>query len=206
MQAIVQGGEGATLLSDIAGAGKKSNGQLKLYRTMYAEEANAIMDWVKIKKSKTEEAVADRIEASKFHNDESLGIIPIRGHLGNREQAETYLNNNKTMEEAETEEKAEEDNRPKNLVEFTLKPGVHKILFTPNYMAVQNTGKLTAVINEVAKARDKDTVGFPAASLNEGGLKGFIGLKSEKAGLPRTRAGPSASRWGKTRQRHFCFS
>ena len=80
------------------------------------------------------------------------------------------------------EENAENDNKPKQLVEFTLKPGVHKILFTPNYMAVQHTGKLTAVINEVAKGRDKDTNGFLAASRNEGSLSGYIGLKSEKRG------------------------
>ena len=52
--------EGATLLKDIAEAGKNSNGQLKLYRTMYEEEANAIIDWAGKKKSGTEGAVDEK--------------------------------------------------------------------------------------------------------------------------------------------------
>ncbi|MCG2584165.1 hypothetical protein [Massilia sp. TS11] len=159
---------GPALLNDLKKAGSKSKEQLKLYRSMSYEEAQGIMDWFKHKKTNTEALIAKGgAKAGVFHGlaaDEKngIGIMPVRNHMGDRDQAEYYY-------------------RPKKnaMVEFTLKPGAHDIMFTPAYLAVARAGRGA---NRAMVEMQGSSSNYPAASIHEGGLGGYIGVKAEAQG------------------------
>src|SRR5260370_40749634 len=82
------------------------------------------------------------------------------------------------------------------MLQYTLKPGAHNLLFTPELMALQGKGNALATIaaaqskaNQNQNQNQRQT--FPRASGNEGNLPGYIGVKSESAGPFSLTAGNS---------------
>lgn len=71
----------------------------------------------------------------------------------------------------------------KVLVKFALKPGAHRLLFTPLYMALAPVGIKNAFVAECARYLDPAMGGkFARADAHEGNKRGYIGLKSEERG------------------------
>ncbi len=162
---------GPQLLKEIQEAGRHYPEQLRLYRAMSNEEAQAIMEWDKSQRESTETQVRKGgISAKEFRVRKDTEIMPIKNHLGDKKQAESYY---KTGEN--------------KLLEFTLKPGAHEVLFDPDYMAIARSGKgALPVIAEYVKNKpkqqnEKEKI-FPPGSDSEGKLPGYIGLKAEQKG------------------------
>src|SRR5262249_38132751 len=93
----------------------------------------------------------------------------IKGHLGDADQARAHLR-----------KKA-----GRTLLEFTLKPGAHTILFDPRFMAIQAPTKgsvsgAAAYIAEYVHLKMDDK--FPQANAHEGERTGYSGVKSESLG------------------------
>lgn len=86
------------------------------------------------------------------------GVLPVVNHLGDEEQARTYLNK-------------KQDNV---LMKFVLKPGAHELLFHPDHMAVHgdSKGRTSQHLRDIHG-------GMPEAKDGEGKLGGYIGLKQE---------------------------
>lgn len=87
------------------------------------------------------------------------GVLPVINHLGDEEQARTYLS-------------TEEGNV---LMKFVLKPGAHELLFHPDHMAVigESQGRTPQFLRDIHG-------GMPQAKKGEGKLDGYIGIKQEK--------------------------
>lgn len=174
--------EGPNLRSKLNAAAASDSSQISIYRGMQQSEADAIVSW----SSSSERANVDSIVGSGGYKDgdtsnpklsgkqlagalkgkkgDPPGIIPIGAHLGDEGQASGY------------------GGRPgETVVKITLKPGAHKVLFDPNYIAVQAKGNPTAVINQVVKGQNGGQ-GPARASDGEGAKPGWIGLKSESDG------------------------
>ncbi|MGW4036787.1 eCIS core domain-containing protein [Streptomyces sp. NPDC004778] len=159
---------GPGLLAELkALAEKGETGRLKLYRTMMAEEANAIMEWKGLA-ALTEEWITSQEDTAgiskRFRGavaEGEAGIMPISNHLGDAGQADEYFTN----EDAQV------------TVEFTLKPGAHELLFSPDYMAISGDKGTPYHIRKTRETADKP---FPEAAAGEGALAGYIGLKPEE--------------------------
>ncbi|MGW6722917.1 eCIS core domain-containing protein [Streptomyces sp. NPDC054995] len=159
---------GPGLLAELkALAEKGETGRLKLYRTMMAEEANAIMEWKGLA-SLTEEWITSQEDtagiAKRFRGaveKGEAGIMPISNHLGDAGQADEYFTNEDTQV----------------TVEFTLKPGAHELLFSPDYMAISGDKGTPYHIRKTRESADNP---FPEAAGGEGALAGYIGLKPEE--------------------------
>lgn len=160
---------GPALLMRLQRAAETDPRQLKLYRTMDKKEADAIRKWYADEKQATENLVQSKTtvsssELSKTLKDkESPRVLPIRGHVGDRAQAMSYHNTGKVV------------------LEFTLKPGAHQLLFDPDYLAMARSGRGASSVIAENEKRARGRV-FPAGSVSEGNLAGYIGLKSENRG------------------------
>lgn len=187
---------GVKLLADLETAAETDKSQLKLYRGMDVGEAEAIEQWFAEKKGDVEARIKelgepdakmpDRAAISKeLKNKQSPGIIPIKGHLGGADQAAKYAEEKQQPEtgkkkKAKAPAKTKGPEKPKKvLMEFTLKPGAHDLLFHKDHMALGRSGKDTSVL---AESKKRDGQIFPAATGNEGNLPGYIGVKSENHG------------------------
>ncbi|MFE7137658.1 DUF4157 domain-containing protein [Streptomyces sp. NPDC057644] len=159
---------GPGLLAELkALAEKGETGRLKLYRTMMAEEANAIMEWKGLA-AITEEWITSQEDtagiAKRFRGAVAkgeAGIMPISNHLGDAGQADEYFTNEDTQV----------------TMEFTLKPGAHERLFSPDYMAISGDKGTPYHIRKTRESADNP---FPEAAGGEGALAGYIGLKPEE--------------------------
>ncbi|MER6919108.1 hypothetical protein [Streptomyces spiralis] len=145
--------------------------QLKLFRTMPTEEADAILEWQAEKKDATEDWMRNPPKgkvALAFREDERVGAIPVRGHLGDEQQAGVYY------------DKGDDKSRAsKRTLMFVLKPDAHKLFFSPQYMALSETGTAPTAIRNSDKVEGHK---FPRAAGGEGNLPGYIGVKSESHG------------------------
>ncbi|MFF9035656.1 DUF4157 domain-containing protein [Streptomyces sp. NPDC014892] len=161
---------GPQLLEELAALGDKGKGRLKLYRTMFASEAVAIMDW-KGKAAATEQwlmteskdgnGIAKRFREAVADGSGDVGVMPVSNHLGDAGQAAEYFH----------------DEDKQVMVEFTLKEGAHERLFDPQYMAISGE---KGTPYHIRKTREEETGStFPTAAGGEGKLPGFIGLKPE---------------------------
>ncbi|MFJ9620881.1 DUF4157 domain-containing protein [Streptomyces sp. NPDC101181] len=160
---------GPKLLEQLKGLSDRGEtGRLKLYRTMMASEAIAIMNWKGLA-APTEEWISSQTEregiAKRFRGavaSGEAGVMPVENHLGDEGQAAAYFRD----EDAQV------------MVEFTLKPGAHELLFSPEYMAVSGD---QGTPYHIRKSREgADGGGFPEAAGGEGSLPGYIGVKPEK--------------------------
>ncbi|MFH9570013.1 hypothetical protein [Streptomyces sp. NPDC017230] len=134
-------------------------GRLKLYRAMSLEEAVSVM---KYWGGEAPAAVTEYIKAggatSKGFKTQHTGMT-IGKHLGDKGQAETYHK--------------KEGEGYVVLVEFTLKPGAHELLFDSDYMALGGDSHKSELIR-TAKGGN-----HPEATGNEGLRPGYIGIKPE---------------------------
>jgi hypothetical protein len=91
-------------------------------------------------------------------------LIYLGGHIGDKEQAETYAR--KLGEERGC------------LLTLTLKPGAHRVLFSPEHMAPSGKGHTRwmagLMFHHFGRCR--------LATANEGALAGYLGVKSERHG------------------------
>jgi len=167
---------GPKLLRDLAAlAQKSSNGRLALYRTMPESECQEIMAWYSTLKADTEAFVGQRAARDteairEAFREQKVGAMPIRGHVGDEQQARSYLAGTQSGRSGEI----------KVLVSFVLKPGAHELLFTPQYMVLAPTGIDNACVAEYE--RQLKMRSFFVANRGEGGKRGYIGLKSEDRG------------------------
>ncbi|WP_194909512.1 hypothetical protein [Catenulispora rubra] len=174
------------------GRGAAGQKQLKLYRTMDSDEAEAILAWKGAgKHAGTEQWLrssgnrsATAFHAAKTAPDSQIGAMPVKKHLGDWEQAHHYykLNHDRSYDEAAKGNTGrrvpEAASRPsQRTLEFTLKPGAHEVLFSPDYMAPASEGEGPANLRRAFPGRT-----FQTGSGNEGGLPGYVGMKSEQHG------------------------
>lgn len=143
-------------------AGASGSGNLKVYRTMDAREANDIMQW-KANKGTAEQWVASGQADSKTLKTNKL-IIPVGGHMGDYGQAKHYRDKDKNS----------------CMMEFKLKPGAHNLLFSDKCMAIARSGRQSATMTELNMLERGRP--FPEANKNEGTKPGYIGFKSERHG------------------------
>jgi len=155
--------------------------KLKLYKALDNKLALPILLWFDKHAVRTEQAIKELVdkrqgmEATAFYRKRDageIGLIPIKGHLGDADQARKHLDKDKG----------------RTLLEFTLKPGAHTILFDPRFMAIQapkkGSGSVSGAAAFIAEYVNLTQKGarFPEASANEGVLTGYIGVKSESLG------------------------
>ncbi|MEF9905879.1 eCIS core domain-containing protein [Streptomyces sp. P9-A2] len=153
-------------------------GQLEIFRTMEIDECEAIMHWWNsdhqrntadwMKKNRDDpEGIAARFKEEASMEEPMIGVIPVKNHLGDEGQARTYIDDRRPGEQA--------------LMKFTLKPGVHEILFDSEHMAVsgESNNRTPQSLRNIAGAKGGS---MPEASTGEGVLGGHIGLKQEKKG------------------------
>lgn len=170
---------GSSILNRIKEKGATSKPPLVLYRTMPDAEANAILKWNAKHKANTEAFVAKGRDGrspqqiSRAFNDRQvdtangpveIGILPIKGHLGDLAQAKTYY----------------KPGTGQKILAFELKPGAEQIMFDPEFMAILRNGK--GVPAYMAKYVQKNGKTFPPAGKGEGNARGYIGIKSESRG------------------------
>jgi hypothetical protein len=179
----IAGTVGPQLLAAITDAQNESPGKLKLYRGMSQKEAGQIKAWYNNKKHSIEELIKsgpvkdgkkwDKKEWRKALSKKGdPGVMPIGEHLGDLEQASEYKG---------------------VIMELTLKPGAHLVLFNPEYMALARSGTAPALIAQYFQHQKPQQKFFPKASSNEGKLAGYIGVKSENKGFFSLAVGSDAS-------------
>ncbi|MCQ4053558.1 AarF/UbiB family protein [Aeromonas sp. SG16] len=96
-------------------------------------------------------------------------FIDLNGHLGDLKQAATYYRQSQSESNAQV------------ILKFTLKPGAHVQLFSPDTIAIQNSGKGAGLLHGVISARHPGQM-IQTASRGEGLLPNYIGVKSENHG------------------------
>nr|WSW71430.1 DUF4157 domain-containing protein [Streptomyces sp. NBC_00995] len=179
------------LLRDLRNAGPAEK-ELRLFRTMTVEEADAIMQWKGAGKHEGTEAwlegernqgasATQNFHADKNLADSKVGAMPVKKHLGDMDQAYEYYRRNHDQH-YETAPRAENGRvvggPPTRVIEFTLKPGAHRHLFTPEHMALSgNTGA-----PEALRRIHGENSQFETGSGGEGNLTGRIGMKLESHG------------------------
>lgn len=179
----IVGGIASDLLRDLA-AKPQGSGELKLYRGMSSAEADAVLAWagaesdIDSPRARTEAWVRDNPKASAadWHGAKQQ-IVPTGTHLGDQKQAHNYVASNAGF----------------RMLEFTLKPGAHELLFDPQYTALASVGDAPAAIEAAIG-------GHVAASENEGTLGGYIGIKSEREGYFSVNPGKSQQVGGEWKQ------
>lgn len=159
---------------------------------MTVEEADAIMKWKGDgKQAGTEEWLEgerNRGEsaAQNFHHDKNLdgsrvGAMPVKKHLGDMDQAYEYYRRNHDQH-YESGPKADNGRvvggPPTRVLEFTLKPGAHRQLFTPEYMALAGN---TGAPDSLRRIHGENSQ-FETGSGGEGNLTGRVGMKLESHG------------------------
>ncbi|MFJ6431642.1 DUF4157 domain-containing protein [Streptomyces sp. NPDC091416] len=180
------------LLKDLRNTGPQEK-ELRLFRTMTVEEADAIMEWKGAGKHRGTEAWLeshqDRSESEitqDFHRDKNLpgstvGAMPVKKHLGDMDQAYEYYRRNHDQH-VETGPKAANGRvlggPATRVIEFTLKPGAHRKLFTPEYMALSGN---TGTPDSLRRIHGENSP-FESGSGGEGNLTGRIGVKLESHG------------------------
>jgi hypothetical protein len=91
----------------------------------------------------------------------------LTGHMGDFKQAHNYLHRRSP--------------EPKVLVEFTLRPGAERTLFSPSMMAVPKVeGKKVTNLIKDTLIKEGSGDSFAVASTNEGLAPGKVGIKSEQ--------------------------
>lgn len=96
-------------------------------------------------------------------------FINLNGHLGDLKQAANYYH------------QSQDESNPQVILKFTLKPGAHIQLFSPDTIAIQNSGKGAGWLHGVISARYPSQM-IQKASNGEGLLPNYIGVKSESHG------------------------
>ncbi|MFE3181125.1 DUF4157 domain-containing protein [Streptomyces violascens] len=159
-------------------------GRLELFRTMEAWEAEDIEAWwagdgdAPTKLNNMNQWVLDHEsdgkasgefnkafgETKKTAVDPSNpkdGVLPVGAHLGDEVQALSYFK------------------RPQEQVtmRFILRPGAHELLFHPDYVAVDGSGK-----GRTPESLRSIHGGMPQAKKGEGKLEGYVGIKQEDRG------------------------
>lgn len=158
---------GHQLLTELAKPASASAGQLKLYRAMSRDEADGILAYFgSDRPRRTEQWIHDNAAGTTAgrHYKSEIGAVSIGKHLGDRDQAEAYQREKGGSSHAV-------------LLEFTLKPGAHEILFGPDYAALGPSTK-----TEYIRAAHKDKGTHENAHEGEGTLAGYIGVKAEQKG------------------------
>ncbi|MFE9856636.1 DUF4157 domain-containing protein [Streptomyces sp. NPDC005780] len=179
------------LLRDLRNAGPAEK-ELRLFRTMTVEEADAIMEWKGAGKHAGTEAwlegdrnqgasATQNFHADKNDEDAHVGAMPVKKHLGDMDQAYEYYRRNHDQH-YETGPRAGNGrvvgDPPTRVLEFTLKPGAHRHLFSPEHMALSgNTGA-----PEALRRIHGENSQFETGSGGEGNLTGRIGMKLESHG------------------------
>ncbi|MFF7580977.1 hypothetical protein ACFZBE_39405 [Streptomyces sp. NPDC008061] len=135
-------------------------GSLDLYRAMSAEEAQNVLEyWNGPEKIRALQYVATGSGTAKEFKSNYTGLT-VGAHFGGRSQVEMYHSSQGRSYLA--------------MLKFTLKPGAHKILFTPQIMALG-----PGYASELIRKAGGD---YKAASQHKGSLPGYIGLKAEQHG------------------------
>ncbi|MEU3689553.1 DUF4157 domain-containing protein [Streptomyces narbonensis] len=186
IDAIVGGIANALLLQ--LDAKPPTSGSMKLYRGMSSAEADRVLAWaqgadgVASEKDATEAWIKEnpKATADAWH-DSGHQYIPVGTHLGDQKQAANYMEDGSRM------------------LEFTLKPGAHELLFNPMYTALAPQGDAPTYINHAYPPGKKDPQ-RAAASANEGTLGGYIGIKAEQHGYFSVNPGKSSQRNGEWHQ------
>ncbi|MEU3747950.1 DUF4157 domain-containing protein [Streptomyces narbonensis] len=186
LDAIVGGIASALLLQ--LDAKPATSGSMKLYRGMSSGEADRVLAWAQGAEgvqSKKDEAEAwiranPAAKAGDWHDSQNQ-YIPVGTHLGDQKQAHHYMEAGSRM------------------LEFTLKPGAHELLFNPLYTALAPQGDAPMYINH-AYPPGSDDPKRVAATGNEGTLGGYIGIKAEQHGYFSVNPGKSSQRKGEWQQ------
>ncbi|MFF0739181.1 DUF4157 domain-containing protein [Streptomyces sp. NPDC004111] len=161
------GGVANKLLEDLDRM-PEGSGSLKLYRAMDDKEADAVLAWagtagVDSPRTRTESWIRQNpnAEAKDWHA-EGGSIIPAGSHLGDVRQSHEYI-------------------KAGRMLEFTLKPGAHKLLFDPEYTALANQGDAPAAMHKALSPNATDPR-HASGNAGEGNLGGYLGIKAERHG------------------------
>ncbi|MFI8519347.1 DUF4157 domain-containing protein [Streptomyces sp. NPDC085481] len=171
-------------------AGQK---ELRLFRTMTIEEADAILEWNGAGKRAGTEAwlrehendgqITSAFHAAKTGDNSTVGAMPVRNHLGDMNQAYHYYETQHDQHYADHIAAGGAGKRvvggpATRVLEFTLKPGAHTLLFDPEYMALSGDKGAPAALRRIFGANNT----FQTSSGGEGNLTGYIGMKPEQHG------------------------
>ncbi|MFI8202337.1 DUF4157 domain-containing protein [Streptomyces sp. NPDC085937] len=152
---------GPRLLAELA-TKPQTDGQLELYRSMSFEEAYAALTYWGDEGAREEllAYVASGTGTAKEFRQKGFTGLTIGAHLGDQGQADGYY-------DMEGESYVVQ-------LRFTLKPGAHELLFSPEYMALGPGYK-----NDLIRKANKSGGTYQNATANEGTLGGYIGVKAE---------------------------
>ncbi|KVD54270.1 hypothetical protein WI86_10305 [Burkholderia ubonensis] len=155
------------------------------WRKLYTEEVDKKLpaDYWKLPPRTRTAVVTPAVDAGKIdmyrtmYLEEANGILAgdlgaLRGHMGDLKQAVSYY----------TGAAANANGASQVVLKFTFKPGAHLKLFSPEYVAIQQSGKGAGWIHGVTEGRAPLGTTITKASGNEGQATGFIGVKSEARG------------------------
>lgn len=149
---------GPDLLRQLQGK-PETAGQLDLYRAMSLEEAMTLLAyWGSPEEVAAVQYVAEGGGSAKDFKTNHKGMT-VGAHLGDRAQADAYHNMGGEAYQV--------------MLKFTLKPGAHELLFTPQHMALGPSYN-----SELVRRANGGT--YQNASGNEGTLPGYIGVKAEE--------------------------
>ncbi|MFI2424137.1 DUF4157 domain-containing protein [Streptomyces sp. NPDC018955] len=181
------------LLTELAAQGaKEGQKELRVFRTMTVEEADAILEWqgagkregteAWLRENRNDPRITEKYHAAKNQPGATVGAMPVKKHLGDWDQAYDYYarNHKQHFETAERAPNGRVVGGPATRVlEFTLKKGAHEQLFDPKYMALAGETGAPAALRRIHGAQGRE---FSTASGNEGSLTGHIGMKLEDIG------------------------
>lgn len=174
--------------------------QLRMFRTMTDEEADAILEWQgagkregtesRLRGNQGDPQITKKYHRAKEEPDSAVGAMPVKKHLGDRDQAYGYYARDHKQHFG-TARRAPNGRvvggpaarRPGGpavrVLEFTLKKGAHRRLFDPDCMALSGETGAPAALRKIHGAQDRQ---FPTGSGNEGSLTGYVGMKLEDIG------------------------
>lgn len=181
------------LLTELAAqSAEDGQKQLRMFRTMTDEEADAILEWQGAGKREGTESwlrgnqgdpqITKKYHRAKEEPDSAVGAMPVKKHLGDWDQAYDYYarNHKQHFETARRAPNGRVVGGPAvRVLEFTLKKGAHKRLFDPDYMALSGDTGAPAALRKIHGAQNRQ---FPTGSGNEGSLTGYVGMKLEDIG------------------------
>ncbi|MFD5323499.1 DUF4157 domain-containing protein [Streptomyces sp. NPDC127092] len=176
-----------------AQAAREGQKELRVFRTMTIEEADAILEWNGAGKLAGTEAwlrehqgdaqITSNFHAAKDAPGSTVGAMPVRNHLGDMDQAYRYYKSQHDQHYADHKKTAGAGTRvvggpATRVLEFTLKPGAHELLFSPDNMALSGNSGAAAALRRIFGANRT----FPTGSGAEGNLSGYVGMKPEQHG------------------------
>ncbi|MHB9864123.1 eCIS core domain-containing protein [Streptomyces sp. YIM S03343] len=182
------------LLTELAAQGERAGQkELRVFRTMTNEEADAILEWRGAGKKEGTEAwlrenrgapagITERYHAAKAQPGSAVGAMPVKKHLGDWDQAYDYYERNHAQHYATAPRAANGrvvGGPEVRVLEFTLKKGAHELLFSPDYMALAGNTGAPAALRKIYGEQNRQ---FATASGNEGSLTGYVGMKLEDIG------------------------